>query len=67
MSAYEGMSSRPLFDQIVNVIQIDPYQIQYPNRDASFMLNSPYFIHLMGEWSIGLEEQNQGLIKAQLV
>ena len=66
MLKYGGMRIRPSFDQIVNVIQNDPYKIKYPNRDASFMINSPYFLNLMGEGSIGLEEQNQGLIKAQL-
>ena len=38
---YNGMKVRPTMDTIANDIIKGPYRIRYPNRDATFYLNSP--------------------------
>jgi hypothetical protein len=56
---YNGMRVRPSMDQIVGLIENDPYKIRYPNRNASFIINSPYMLNMMGSSGIDLEEQSQ--------
>ena len=55
---YNGMRVRPSMDQIVGLIENDPFKIRYPNRDASFIINSPYMLNMMASSGIDLEEQS---------
>jgi hypothetical protein len=62
---YKGMRVRPTMDSIANYIEKDPYRIKYPNRDASFYLNSPQFLNLLNDSGLDLQEQSQALAKQQ--
>ena len=64
---YKGMRVRPSMDMIVNYIEKDPYKIKYPNRDATFYLNSPQFLNLLNDSGLDLEEQSKNLAKQQLM
>ena len=55
---YNGMRVRPSMDQIVGLIENDPFKIRYPYRDASFIINSPYMLNMMASSGIYLEEQS---------
>ena len=52
---------------IVNYIEKDPYKIKYPNRDATFYLNSPQFLNLLNDSGLDLDEQSKNLAKQQLM
>ena len=56
---YKGMSIRPTMDMIVNNIEKNPYKIKYPDRDASFYLNSPQFLNILSEGGLGMSEQSK--------
>ena len=63
---YKGMRVRPSMEQIVNYIEKDPYKIKYPDRDATFYLNSPQFLNLMNDSGLDLDEQSKNQAKHQL-
>ena len=63
---YKGMRVRPSMDMIVNYIEKDPYNIKYPNRDATFYLNSPQFLNILSESGLGMSEQSKNLAERQL-
>ncbi len=64
---YKGMRVRPSMDMIVNYIEKDPYKIKYPNRDATFYLNSPQFLNLLNDSGLDLDEQSKNQAKHQLM
>ena len=64
---YKGMRVRPSMDTIVNYIEKDPYKIKYPNRDATFYLNSPQFLNLLNDSGLDLDEQSKNLAKQQMM
>ena len=64
---YKGMRLRPSMDMIVDMIEKDPYKIKYPNRDATFYLNSPQFLNLLNDSGLDLDEQSKNLAKQQLM
>lgn len=61
------MRVRPSMDMIANMIEKDPYKIKYPDRDASFYLNSPQFLSLLQDTNVGLLEQSKNLAQRQVV
>jgi hypothetical protein len=63
---YKGMRVRPTMDMIANSIEHDPYRIKYPDREASFYLNSPQFLSLLQDTNVGLAEQSKRQAKQQL-
>jgi hypothetical protein len=60
------MRVRPSMDMIVNYIEKDPYKIKYPDRDATFYMNSPQFLNILNEGGLDMTEQSQNLAKQQL-
>ena len=62
---YKGMRVRPSMDMIANMIEKDPYKIKYPDRDATFYLNSPQFLSILQDTNVGLAEQSKQLTKRQ--
>ena len=63
---HKGMRVRPSMDMIANMIEKDPYKIKYPDRDATFYLNSPQFLSLLQDTNVGLAEQSKQLTKQKL-
>ena len=63
---YKGMRIKPSMDMIANTIEKDPFRIKYPDRGATFYLNSPQFLSLIQDNSVGLAEQSKNLAKRQL-
>ena len=63
---YKGMRVRPTMDMIVNAIEKDPYKIKYPDRDATFYMNSPQFLNLINEGGLGMSEQSKNLAEQQI-
>jgi hypothetical protein len=58
---YNGMRVRPTMDTIADSIGNDPYRIKYPNREATFYMNSPQFLSLLQDTNVGLDEQSKRL------
>jgi hypothetical protein len=63
---YNGMRVRPTMDTIVNDVIKGSYRIKYPNRDATFYLNSPQFLSLLQDTNVGLAEQSKQLEKQKI-
>ena len=61
MIYYKGLSKRNSYDETVNYIQKDQPKIKYPNRQASFLLNSIAYQSLLG--LDGLDEQDEQIKK----
>ena len=60
------MRVRPSMDMIANMIDKDPYNIKYPDRDATFYSNSPQFLGILQDTNVGLAEQSKQLTKQKL-
>ena len=58
---YKGMRIKPSMDMIANTIEKDPFRIKYPDRSATFYLNSPQFLSLIQDNSVGMEQQSKNL------
>ena len=46
---YNGLRKRETYDQLVDFIERDPVKIQYPDRRATQLRESPYLTQLDGE------------------
>jgi hypothetical protein len=64
---YNGMRVRPTMDTIADSIGNDPYRIKYPNREATFYMNSPQFLSLLQDTNVGLDEQSKRLEQQKMV
>jgi hypothetical protein len=63
---YKGMRVRPNMDIIANMLEKDPYRIKYPDREATFYLNSPQFLSVLQDTNVGLAEQSKRLEKQKM-
>jgi hypothetical protein len=53
-------------DIIANMLEKDPYRIKYPDREATFYLNSPQFLSVLQDTNVGLAEQSKRLEKQKM-
>ena len=64
----ETLRKRPKYDELINYIESKQPKLKYPNRDATFLRNSPYLSQFDGDNSfINLEEQENNMMKAKLI
>jgi len=63
---YKGLRVRPSMDMIANMIEKDPYKLKYPDRSATFYLNSPQFLSILQDTNVGLAEQSKRLEKHKI-
>ena len=63
----QHLHKRPHFDELVNYIEYKQPKIHYPNRDATFLRNSPYLSQFDGDSWIDLEEQQNNMLKEKLI
>ena len=47
MLNFAGLSKRHSYDEIVNYIETDMTKLKYPNRSATFLLNTPQYSSLL--------------------
>ena len=64
MTNYTGLRKRDSYNEIINYLQTDQPKIKYPNRNASFLFNTPQYSSLLE--LDGLNEQDEQIKKAQV-
>ena len=65
MINYSGLQKKDSYNEILNYIQTDQPTVKYPNRKATFLMNTPQYSSLF-EFD-GLDEQEETLKKARIV
>jgi hypothetical protein len=61
------LHKRPHYEDLIDTISFKQPKIQYPNRVATFMRNSPYLSQFDGDSWIDLEEQENSILKQRLI
>ena len=57
MLNFEGLSKREPYNEIVHYIQAEQPKLKYPNRSASFLLNTHKFSSLLELDGMGEQEE----------
>jgi len=65
MLNFEGLRKRQSYNEIVHYIQAEQPKLKYPNRRASFLVNSPQYSSLLE--LDGMDEQEEEIKKAHVV
>ena len=65
MINYTGLRKRDSYNEIINYLQTDQPKIKYPNRNATFLLNTSQHSSLLE--LDGLNEQEEQLKKASII
>jgi hypothetical protein len=53
---YQGLRRKTSYDDILHYIQEDQPILKYPDRRATFMLNSPYMTQFIGDTHFETED-----------
>ena len=64
MLNFSGLRKNESYDKILNFIQTDKTKVKYPNRLATFLLNTPQYSSLLE--NSGLDEQEEEIKKAKI-
>ena len=64
MLTFSGLRKKDSYDEILNYIQTDNTKAKYPNRLATFLLNTPQYSSLLE--NSGLDEQEEQIKKAKI-
>ena len=64
MLNFSGLRKKDSYDEILNFIQTDKTKAKYPNRLATFLLNTPQYSSLLE--NSGLDEQEEQIKKAKI-
>ena len=62
----QNLRKRPTYNEVVDYLENDQPVIKYPNRNATFLRNSPYLSQFDGDSWIDLEEQENNINKEKL-
>ena len=65
MLNFEGLRKRQSYNEVVHYIQAEQPKLKYPNRRASFLVNSPQYSSLLE--LDGMDEQEEEIKKAHVV
>ena len=64
MLNFAGLRKRDSYNEIVNYIETDQTKMKYPNRSATFLLNTPQYSSLLE--NDGLDEQEEQIKKSKI-
>ena len=53
---YKGLSKRESYEDVINYLLNDPDKVQYPNRLAKFIRNSPQLTNLLDTDGSGYDD-----------
>ena len=67
MLKYPGLKKRPTYNELINYLGEHQEKIKYPNRDATFIRNSPYLSQFDGDSVLDLQEQENAITKGKLM
>ncbi len=62
----QNLRRKQTFNELINYLEFEQPKIKYPNRDATFLRNSPYLSQFDGDSWIDLEEQENNITKEKL-
>ena len=62
----ENLRRKPTYDELINYLELKQPKIKYPNRNATFLRNSPYLSQFDGDSWIDMEEQQNNINKEKL-
>ena len=65
MLNFEGLRKRQSYNEVVHYIQAEQPKLKYPNRRASFLVNSPQYSSLLE--LDGMDEQEEEIKKAHVM
>ena len=65
MLNYTGLRKKESYNEILNYIQTDQTIIKYPNRKATFLMNTPQYSSLME--LDDLDDQEEAIKKAKVI
>ena len=65
MQNYGGLRKRPTYDSLIDYLQNKQPIIKYPDRLATQIINSRELSNLDGLGMVGMEEQQQNIMKEQ--
>ena len=64
---YNGLCKRESYDEIVNLLETDETNIEYPDRSATRILNSPQILSIINGATLELEEQQKNIGQPHLI
>ena len=64
---YIGMRKRDTYDEIVNSLENDTLKLKYPDRAATFMLNSQQVSNIKYGTSLEVDEMHEKLNKSKII
>ena len=62
----QNLRRKPTYNELINYLEFEQPKIKYPNRNATFLRNSPYLSQFDGDSWIDLEEQENNINKEKL-
>ena len=62
----QNLRKRPTYNELINYLEFEQPKIKFPNRDATFLRNSPYLSQFDGQSWIDLEKQENDINKERM-
>jgi hypothetical protein len=62
----ENLRRKPTYNELINYLEFEQPKIKYPNRNATFLRNSPYLSQFDGGSWIDLEKQENDINKEKM-
>jgi len=59
----QNLRKKPTYNELINYLEFEQPKIKFPNRDATFLRNSPYLSQFDGQNWIDLEKQENDISK----
>ena len=63
----ENLRRKPTYNEVINYLEFEQPKIKYPNRNATFLRNSPYLSQFDGDSWIDLEEQEEKIKPLKII
>jgi hypothetical protein len=64
---YNGLRKRDTYDEIVHTLETETLKLKYPNRSATFMLNSPQVSAIRYGTALDIDEQTEKMNKNKII
>ena len=64
---YNGLRKRDTYDEIVHTLETESLKLKYPDRRATFMLNSPQVSAIRYGTALDIDEQTEKINKNKLI
>ena len=62
----QGLRQRPTYDEVIDYLDLHQEKIEYPDRRATFLRNSPQLTQFDNDSWIDLDEQERKIMEGQM-